>query len=533
MNTASFKVTLASCLILVIRDTQAALTDGLTAHYELNGNAADSSGGASHGTVKGATPSSDRFGTPNGAYFFDGIDDYILIPESAAFDSRAFTISLWFRSASFPREAGMLMSKGQNNFEIHTTQEEFIAPRALKFLPRFVAHGVAMDWNTAADMNALHKWTHVVGVYNPGTEISFYVDGVEATLSGPSELRDAPDNRLDARLGMRTDNSLPFHGEIDDVRIYDRPLPAEEISQLFSFKVERLIAPDEETQTATIDLVQEIYKEDFERALIEEQKIVLAKKLLQESLNTTDDDTGRFVLLELACSLAAENGDMETALKSVEQMDQIYEIDRLAVMVTTFDALAISLRTRPQNRILAMKLTSLVDDAINSDRYELANKFAELGLGSARKSKDFALSRQALAQRNDVDALSSKYAKLQEARVTLEKTPADPVANLSVGKFYCFTKGDWTTGLPMLALSNDPGLKELAGVDLAMPNQPNDQVDLGDGWWEQASKADSHQKQNFESRAKHWYLQALPNLSGLTAARIRKRLDSLNQPVAP
>jgi len=226
------KYAVIAFVVLVPSVTRASLTDGLVGHYELNGSTADSSGFNNDGIAMGATPSSDRFGTPNGAYFFDGIGDYIHIPESAAFDSTAFSISLWFRAESFPVGAAMLISKGQNNFEIHTAAST--GPSAMKFLPRFVEHGVIMDWYTPADTYSLVEWTHVVGVYDPGIEIRFYVDGVEVPLSGPLALLNAPDNLLDARLGARTDDTLFFHGDIDDVRIYNRVLSASEAEQLFS-----------------------------------------------------------------------------------------------------------------------------------------------------------------------------------------------------------------------------------------------------------------------------------------------------------
>jgi len=122
MNTLR-KLTLATVVLLFPCVGKASLLDGLVAHYDLNGNAADSSGFGNDGSLVGVTSSADRFGAPNSAYYFDGVDDYINIPESSAFDSSAFSISLWFRAASLPVQAGMLISKGQNNFEIHTAAE--------------------------------------------------------------------------------------------------------------------------------------------------------------------------------------------------------------------------------------------------------------------------------------------------------------------------------------------------------------------------------------------------------------------------
>jgi len=51
------------------------LDSGLVAHYPFNGNANDESGNANHGTVNGATHTTDRFGNANKAYCFDGVSN--------------------------------------------------------------------------------------------------------------------------------------------------------------------------------------------------------------------------------------------------------------------------------------------------------------------------------------------------------------------------------------------------------------------------------------------------------------------------
>ncbi len=52
--------------------------EGLVGYWPFNGNANDESGNGNHGTVNGATLSSDRNGVANSAYNFDGVDDYIV-----------------------------------------------------------------------------------------------------------------------------------------------------------------------------------------------------------------------------------------------------------------------------------------------------------------------------------------------------------------------------------------------------------------------------------------------------------------------
>ena len=88
-----FMVSLA--MILPLSGTAVAgLGDGLMAYYPFTGNANDSSGNENHGTVNGATLTTDRLGNANSAYSFDGEDDYIKVPNSQSIDVAGNTISI-------------------------------------------------------------------------------------------------------------------------------------------------------------------------------------------------------------------------------------------------------------------------------------------------------------------------------------------------------------------------------------------------------------------------------------------------------
>jgi len=72
----------------------------LLAHYKLDNNPADSSVNANHGIIKGNPKAVTGFdGTPNGAYHFNGIDDYIVaINDDVNFAvNDTFSISLWVK----------------------------------------------------------------------------------------------------------------------------------------------------------------------------------------------------------------------------------------------------------------------------------------------------------------------------------------------------------------------------------------------------------------------------------------------------
>lgn len=75
-------------------------------------------------------------------------------------------------------------------------------------------------------------WTHLAGVYRSGQRLEAYIDGklVDTTaVNVPNALRD---DNAEPRIGARGDGANGFDGEIDDVRVYDRALSAQEIAAL-------------------------------------------------------------------------------------------------------------------------------------------------------------------------------------------------------------------------------------------------------------------------------------------------------------
>ena len=75
------------------------LSQGLAAFYPFNGNASDESGNNHPTSVNGALLTTDRFGQPNSAYNFDGINDYIALGQEIDIHSgNVFSVSVWIKS---------------------------------------------------------------------------------------------------------------------------------------------------------------------------------------------------------------------------------------------------------------------------------------------------------------------------------------------------------------------------------------------------------------------------------------------------
>jgi hypothetical protein len=72
-----------------------AIQNGLIAFYPFCGNANDVSGNGFNGTVNGATLTTNRFGTANSAYAFNGTNGHITVNGNERFVSPRMTISAW------------------------------------------------------------------------------------------------------------------------------------------------------------------------------------------------------------------------------------------------------------------------------------------------------------------------------------------------------------------------------------------------------------------------------------------------------
>ena len=205
--------------------------DGLVAYYPFNGNANDESGNGNHGTVHGASLTEDLNGNPNSAYSFDGINDYIEVPDNDSLDlTTAFTLAAWVYLDSY--DTGdpdypnpNVISKKPDNYEPY----RLILNAGSTHL-QISSSSSYREFPMAYTPVPLHQWVYVAVTFDSGN-LNFYHDGVliGSPTSTITELRTTGGNLI---IGSRTSDLAMFGGKIDEVRIYNRALSATEILEL-------------------------------------------------------------------------------------------------------------------------------------------------------------------------------------------------------------------------------------------------------------------------------------------------------------
>lgn len=202
---------------------QVNLKSGLVAHYPFVGNANDQSGNAYHGTVNGATLTSDRFGRANNAYSFNGIDNNIIIANTLGINLfSGFTIAAWV-NFTVDNTSGQTIVSNHKNYE----------PNGFNLAASF--NKAQINTNNAnyscatAETYNDGKWHLFIGTFN-GSQLVINVDGqTKATLNAEFTIG----GLANIHIGSDTDLSY-YNGKIDDIRIYNRVLNNSEVQALFN-----------------------------------------------------------------------------------------------------------------------------------------------------------------------------------------------------------------------------------------------------------------------------------------------------------
>ena len=218
--------------------SQVNLNDGLIGCYSFHGSASDMSISSNHGTVHGAKLTTDRFGNPDRAYDFNGIDDYIEISPKEL-ELNEFSYSIWVKPKSLPSsgQAMFLFSVGSAYGDQHILLGNDYTQKHTGF-----SHGsylsVAQNINcTQSIFPDVGKWYHLVLVKSIDS-YRLFIDGKEVCsnkVNGQAAFYGT--GIVKAIIGARNNYGQAINAVIDDLNIYDRVLSNVEIDAIYKGKV--------------------------------------------------------------------------------------------------------------------------------------------------------------------------------------------------------------------------------------------------------------------------------------------------------
>jgi hypothetical protein len=296
----------------------------------------------------------------------------------------------------------------------------------------------------------------------------------------------------------------------------------------------RAAVPDDAALAKALKAVLDIYAAEYDAARSAAQKVVLAKKFLEQSAATRNDPAACYVLIKSARDLASQAGDAAVAFQAIDEMSAAFEVDGTKMKADAVSKAAKAVQTPAQLKALVDQILALMDELVDQDRFDDALALAPVASERARRTHDNALSKQINQHKKEVDAIRKAFVVVQPLAERLSTQPDDAEANYRVGRYSAAVKSDWRKGLPMLAKGSDASWKKLAQQELASPSASGEQLALADGWWDAAELAQDVERNGLLLHAGTWYRKAQPGVApGLKKARVEKRLaeiDELDQP---
>jgi hypothetical protein len=208
-------------------------TGGLVSYWPLDG--------VETGTVEDVVGSND--GTPNGvsatggqvgdAASFDGDDDYVEVPDDPSLDlTDTLSLAAWVRPTTSQEGYARILSReqpGVGNRQYNLGLDSS-ATRSRTVVDTTSTDSVVVSGTaTIAD----DDWHHVAMTFDRNDAVRLYVDGAEVDSTAVSDSLVSRSSPVVLGSPAQLPGKLLFEGRIDDARIYDRALSAQEVTDLY------------------------------------------------------------------------------------------------------------------------------------------------------------------------------------------------------------------------------------------------------------------------------------------------------------
>lgn len=215
-------------------------TDNLVAQWKLDettGTTATDSVGSNNGAYNGFDATSTVAGIDGTAQYFDGTNDKISIADNSDFTFTSdFTLSAWIKHSGAAEASNgdgwrviSQQTTGANHFmmRVNDSSGGTNGTVGVSFYSGSV-YGVNSTTNVKDG-----QWHHIVGV-RQGSDLHIYIDGVlDNTTSSVST--GTIDVSGTVNIGNKPGNDEEkFSGAIDDVRVYQKALTSDEISDMYN-----------------------------------------------------------------------------------------------------------------------------------------------------------------------------------------------------------------------------------------------------------------------------------------------------------
>lgn len=217
------------------------LNDNLLLYYSFDGDVLDYSGNNYNGISFGTNYVSDRFGNLNSALSFDGVDDYISLPNiNELKPDLPISFSLWVKFDDLTYENSTVFNTSFEE-DVNSGLYMNIQSSTGKYQ---ISYGDGSNFYSSSSRRTFtsnlviesNEWHQIVIIVNSSQDMKIYVDCIDSLgdysgFGGQLQYSDFPGviGKHDRSL---VDLADYFKGTLDDFRYWDRAITVDEINTL-------------------------------------------------------------------------------------------------------------------------------------------------------------------------------------------------------------------------------------------------------------------------------------------------------------
>lgn len=282
--------------------------------------------------------------------------------------------------------------------------------------------------------------------------------------------------------------------------------------------------------------IRAVFKDEFAKK-DREAKREMAQRLLVESTDEKNTTASRYAVLLLSRDLAVESLDIATLFKSIESIENLYDVGKSPLAGATFTRNVNALKIEALNK--AQKIATSTEDAGSlGDAYfkvaeeALREKVFEDALAAAQVSEKYGRSSKSPGLSERASILSKEISELwkedEEFGKAVTSKSDDAAARLVKGRYTLFVIGEEKTGIDNLLGCSDDGLKAVAKMEASGPLSSDAMLPIAEAWFALSGKETSPlNKRRYKERAIRWFERALKDAGGIQRIKIEKRLSEL------
>lgn len=225
---------------------QQVIEKGLVSYWTFNkadidGDIAKDVFGENHGTIKGCKQVAGKYGE---ALEFDGASNYVEVPDNE-------TLQLW---ETYTLEAWIFQTESRSSRIIDKITAGTADGPHLDTHPGTTLRSCAGNCFSSKDQYDLNEWVYAAMTFDEGNVVIYLNGKADGEGQTTSPLAG---NKLSFKVGADSGGANLFKGIIDEVRVYNRALTADEVKQNMNAK--SLAVEAKEKLTATWGYVKGRY----------------------------------------------------------------------------------------------------------------------------------------------------------------------------------------------------------------------------------------------------------------------------------